>query len=98
MALAFREDLPWLLQAARLAAEPRGARESGPPPRWSRPCSSGARGSWPSWRPPPGECRSDIEEALWDGVARGLLTADGFAAIRSLVGPGEDRDPDRPTR
>ncbi|MBA3304146.1 MAG: hypothetical protein H0U26_09780, partial [Acidimicrobiia bacterium] len=27
----------------------------------------------------------DVEEALWDGVARGLLTADGFAAIRALV-------------
>ncbi|MGH3234997.1 MAG: Lhr family helicase, partial [Streptosporangiaceae bacterium] len=25
-----------------------------------------------------------IEEALWDGVARGLVTADGFRAVRSL--------------
>jgi ATP-dependent Lhr-like helicase len=34
---------------------------------------------------------ADIEEALWDGVSRGLLTADGFAAIRSLVETGRGR-------
>jgi ATP-dependent Lhr-like helicase len=27
----------------------------------------------------------EIEEALWDGVARGLVMCDGFAAIRSLM-------------
>lgn len=26
-----------------------------------------------------------VEDALWDGVARGLITADGFGAIRSLL-------------
>ncbi len=29
--------------------------------------------------------RRDVEDALWDGVARGLITADGFGAIRSLL-------------
>src|SRR5205823_4704502 len=28
---------------------------------------------------------TDIEGALWDGVARGLVTADGFAAVRALL-------------
>jgi ATP-dependent Lhr-like helicase len=28
----------------------------------------------------------DVERALWDGVARGLVMCDGFAAIRSLIG------------
>ncbi|HET6794983.1 MAG TPA: hypothetical protein VFH45_11090, partial [Acidimicrobiales bacterium] len=28
---------------------------------------------------------SDVEAGLWDGVARGLVTADGFAAVRSLL-------------
>jgi ATP-dependent helicase Lhr and Lhr-like helicase len=28
---------------------------------------------------------ADVESALWDGVAKGLLTADGFAALRSLL-------------
>jgi len=43
-----------------------------------------------------GRLATDVEQALWDGVARGLLTADGFAAIRALVeGP---RRPARPAR
>jgi ATP-dependent Lhr-like helicase len=28
---------------------------------------------------------AEVEEGLWDGVARGLITADGWAAIRSLL-------------
>jgi ATP-dependent Lhr-like helicase len=28
---------------------------------------------------------TDVEEGLWDGVARGLVTADGFNAVRSLL-------------
>ena len=32
-----------------------------------------------------GRLATDIERALWDGVARGLLTADGFHAVRSLL-------------
>jgi ATP-dependent Lhr-like helicase len=28
---------------------------------------------------------AEVETALWDGVARGLLTADGFSAVRSLL-------------
>jgi len=31
-----------------------------------------------------GRLDAEIEEALWDGVARGLITADGFRAVRSL--------------
>jgi ATP-dependent helicase Lhr and Lhr-like helicase len=27
----------------------------------------------------------DVEEGLWDGVARGLISADGFNAVRSLL-------------
>jgi hypothetical protein len=32
-----------------------------------------------------GHPAAKIEDGLWDGVARGLLTADGFAAVRSLL-------------
>jgi ATP-dependent Lhr-like helicase len=28
---------------------------------------------------------AEVEEGLWDGVARGLVSADGFNAIRSLL-------------
>ena len=44
-----------------------------------------------------GRLVTDLESALWDGVARGLLTADGFAAIRSLVEGRTGRTPS-PTR
>jgi ATP-dependent Lhr-like helicase len=37
-----------------------------------------------------GRLAPDVEGALWDGVARGLFTADGFEAIRTLT-------TDRPT-
>jgi ATP-dependent Lhr-like helicase len=33
----------------------------------------------------------DVAGALWDGVARGLVTADGFQAVRSLLGGNFDR-------
>jgi ATP-dependent Lhr-like helicase len=30
-----------------------------------------------------------VEEALWDLVSRGLVTSDGFAPVRALLGPRE---------
>ena len=44
-----------------------------------------------------GRLPTDVESALWDGVARGLLTADGFEAIRSLTS-GSRRRPERQQR
>jgi ATP-dependent Lhr-like helicase len=35
-----------------------------------------------------GRLPQEIDEALWDGVARGLVTADGFRAVRSLLRRG----------
>ncbi|HVB27932.1 MAG TPA: hypothetical protein VNE21_08485, partial [Mycobacteriales bacterium] len=32
-----------------------------------------------------GRLPGEVAEALWDGMARGLLTADGFQAVRSLL-------------
>ena len=43
-----------------------------------------------------GRLATDLEQALWDGVAEGLLTADGFAAIQALVeGPARPPAPGR---
>jgi ATP-dependent Lhr-like helicase len=110
VALAFREDLTWLLQAARLAP---------PASTGGRPSSNGAKAAVPLVEAAVPEVGAtaevvealgqrgaqflaelaattrrlptEIEEALWDGVSRGLLTADGFAAIRSLVETGRPR-------
>jgi ATP-dependent Lhr-like helicase len=81
--LTIRDDLPWLLLAARGDARP------------TRPGAGSARDVLDALRergalfPPDlgaltGRLPAEVEEALWDGVARGLVTADGFRAVRSL--------------
>jgi len=93
--LAFRDDLTWLLQVARLAGDPAlprvGATAEVVEALRVRGAQFLSELAAATRRLP-----SDIEEALWDGVARGLLTADGFSAIRSLVGGGQARP--RPAR
>ena len=82
--LVMRSDLPWLLQAVRGDAQPlepaSGAtldvldalREHGA--LFTSDVVALAR-----------RLPSEVETALWDGVARGLLTADGFSAVRRLL-------------
>ena len=90
VALAFRDDIAWLLQAARLAAVPEvpaaGATAEVVEALGRRGAQFLAELAAATRRLP-----AEIEEALWDGVSRGLLTADGFAAIRSLVETGRPR-------
>jgi ATP-dependent Lhr-like helicase len=82
--LAIREDLSWLLQAARGDRTP-----PMPGPGRTRDIVEALRQHGALFqsdlttvtRRLPGE----VEEALWDAVARGLVTADGFQAIRSLL-------------
>ncbi|HZM39631.1 MAG TPA: DEAD/DEAH box helicase [Acidimicrobiales bacterium] len=91
VALAFRADLPWLLQAARLAGEPEVPELGATAEVVEALAAKGAR-FLPELMADTGRLATDLEQALWDGVARGLLTADGFAAIRALV-----ERPRRPT-
>ena len=81
--LTIRDDLPWLLRAARGDARP------------AEPGAGSTRDVLDALRergalfPPDlgaltGRLPAEVEEALWDGVARGLVTADGFRAVRSL--------------
>ena len=82
--LVLRADLPWLLQSARgeaVAAEPvAGA---------TRDVIDALRQYGAMFLPELATAAhrlpAEVETALWDGVARGLLTADGFAAVRSLL-------------
>ncbi|MFI5046038.1 MAG: DEAD/DEAH box helicase [Acidimicrobiia bacterium] len=90
IAVVFRADLEWLLAAARAdveVAEP----------------SVGATAEVLEVLRARGACFAneiaeitrrlpdDVERGLWDGVARGLLTSDGFGAIRARVAPTRDR-------
>ena len=61
----------------------RPSRRRARPPRSSRCCASAARASPRARRRPPTGCPKTSSAALWDGVARGLLTSDGFGAIRA---------------
>ncbi|HEX2089755.1 MAG TPA: DEAD/DEAH box helicase [Actinomycetota bacterium] len=82
--LAVREDLPWLLQATRSGRAPQ---EPGPGRTQDILEALRTHGALfaadlvTQTRRLPHE----IEEALWDAVARGLVTADGFEAVRSLL-------------
>jgi ATP-dependent Lhr-like helicase len=82
--LAIREDLPWLLQAARGDRTPQ---EPGPGRTLDILDALRRHGAlFPAdlvritTRLP-----HEVEQALWEAVARGLVTADGFEAVRSLL-------------
>jgi len=83
--LTIRGDLPWLLRAARgdrVAALPGPGRTRDVLDALAERGALFASDIAALTRRLPGE----IEEALWDGVARGLVTSDGFRAVRSLLG------------
>src|SRR5207244_2586403 len=82
--LAVREDLPWLLQAARgdrMPQEPGPGRTEDVLEALRQHGALFAADLVTITRRLPHE----IEEALWEAVARGLVTADGFEAVRSLL-------------
>jgi ATP-dependent helicase Lhr and Lhr-like helicase len=79
-----RQDLPWLLQAHRGAVAP-----AEPTAGSGREVLDALRGHGALFH---SELQAIIdglptavEEGLWDGVARGLISADGFNAVRSLL-------------
>ncbi|HLB61528.1 MAG TPA: DEAD/DEAH box helicase [Actinomycetota bacterium] len=82
--LAVRDDLPWLLQSARGDEHP-----PEPGPGRTRDVLEALRSSGALFQTDivtlTRRLPMEVEEALWDGVARGLVTADGFQAVRSLL-------------
>jgi len=79
-----RQDLPWLLQAHRGAVAP------------AEPTAGSGREVLDALRSHGAlfhadlqaatkRLPADVEEGLWDGVARGLISADGFNPVRSLL-------------
>ncbi len=79
-----REDLPWLLQAHRGTTAP-----AEPGAGAGREVLAALRGHGALFhsdlRTIASLLPTEVEEGLWDGVARGLITADGWAAVRSLL-------------
>ena len=90
--LVFREDLQWLLAAARSGQlEPP---EAGPVQEIAELLESQGASFMSDLAQATNRLPDDIERALWNGVALGLFTADGFAAVRALL----NRTSRRPTR
>jgi ATP-dependent Lhr-like helicase len=79
-----RQDLSWLLQAHRGASTPAES-AAGP----GRDVLDALRTHGALFHADlqaiTGRPANEIEEGLWDGVARGLITADGWGAMRSLL-------------
>ncbi|HTZ08012.1 MAG TPA: helicase-related protein, partial [Acidimicrobiales bacterium] len=85
---ALRQDLPWLLRAARgesVPAEP----AHGPGRDVLEALRHGGAMFHAELRQATGRLPVEVEEGLWDLVARGLVTADGFQAVRSLLSARE---------
>ena len=90
IALLLREDAGWLDRGAREYGGIRVAVGRGSGSRWRR---------WKEWRAVlrrPGAydasaSRAKSEDALWELVAAGLVTADGFDNLRALIDPERRR-------
>jgi ATP-dependent Lhr-like helicase len=92
ISVVFRSDTPWLLEAAGAGVDPPeptvGATAEIIEALRTRGASfAGELG------PVTGRLPQDVERALWDRMARGLITCDGFGAIRARVAP--ERPPTR---
>ena len=91
--LVFREDLQWLLAAARGPQTP-APPDAGPVQEIADILATQGASFLPDLAAATHRLPDDIERALWNGVALGLFTADGFAAVRALL----NRSTRRPTR
>jgi ATP-dependent Lhr-like helicase len=82
--LLMRGDMPWLLQAVRGEAHPVEPDQSAPREVLDALQRYGALFT-ADIAAATRRLPSDVDAGLWDGVARGLVTADGFAAVRGLL-------------
>ncbi len=90
LTLAPREDLEWLLASVRL-----GEPATDPPVGAAAEVLAVLRARGACFRSElpsvTGRLTAQVDEGLWDLVARGLVTADAFSAVRSLLGARRGR-------
>jgi ATP-dependent helicase Lhr and Lhr-like helicase len=84
LALVLREDLHWQMTAVRT-----GDRAQAPSAGPSADVLAALRARGACFRadlaPAAGRLPAEVDEGLWDLVARGIVTADAFSAVRSLL-------------
>jgi ATP-dependent Lhr-like helicase len=93
--LALRDDLAWLLQAARGDAAPTEL-ERGDAARVVLALRERGALFFSELLQETSLLPAQLEDALWDGVARGLVTADGFQPLRALLAPAASWKSRRP--
>ncbi|WP_438029335.1 DEAD/DEAH box helicase [Sorangium sp. So ce233] len=86
--LALRRDLPWLLAPREREGEPPPASLAEPAQGVLSLLSRAGASFFDDIVAGAGRSRAEVEDALWELVAAGLVTGDGFAALRSLLGGG----------
>ncbi|HKP63873.1 MAG TPA: DEAD/DEAH box helicase [Polyangiales bacterium] len=88
LSLVIRADLPWLLEASRGATERNAPAECSPDTELVlaalRQYGALFLAQLAGYTALP---ESRVREALWEAVAEGLVTADGWQAMRSLLAP-----------
>jgi ATP-dependent Lhr-like helicase len=96
--LAFRADLPWLQQALR--GKPGAPAEASSAAATALVACLQQRGALfaSELLTALGCSRRELNQALWDGVARGLIASDGFGALRSLLRARDIEQPPQPAR
>jgi ATP-dependent helicase Lhr and Lhr-like helicase len=84
LAFVIRDDLDWMLRAVRAGTE---AAEPEVGAAFDVLAALRARGACfrPELAPLAGRLPAEVDEGLWDLVARGIVTADAFSAVRSLL-------------
>ncbi|MDX2052961.1 MAG: DEAD/DEAH box helicase [Polyangiaceae bacterium] len=92
--LALRADLPWLLSAVR-HQQVAATVITGELPRILACLAEHGALFKDELSRVSGLLPSQLQDALWDGVARGALTADGFAALRDLSAARHHFRPER---
>jgi ATP-dependent Lhr-like helicase len=92
IAFGLRTDWPWLLRASRGVAPPQPVEiESGDTAEVLACLKERGASFAGELAAQLGMDQSRVLDALADGVARGRVTADGFGAMRLLLGPGKHR-------
>jgi ATP-dependent Lhr-like helicase len=87
LCLTLREDLPWLMAAARGESQPKP-----PGPGGAADIVACLRRDGALFHAEllgrTGRIPVELEEGLWELVSQGLVTADGFQSVRALLGGG----------
>ena len=91
VALFLREDTGWLLASSHRDGEPAGEALSHPAREVLEVLGTRGASFMPELIRSTGRLPSEVEDGLWELVAAGLVTADGFDSLRALVNPKRRR-------